>query len=216
MARSVRARKDVGRAAGVDAGAAERRRQILTEAGRLFARQGFEGTSMREIAAATGLLSGSLYYHFASKEELFVAVYEANIRAVSEAVSAAIQGIADPWDRLEAGAMAHCAALLASGDKTAILDARFPPVLSSVRDQLIRCRDDHDRLFDQLIEPLDLPPEIDRRLLRLHVLGALNGACVWYRSSSRFKPEEIGRQVVEVIRHARTGGQAKGADAAKA
>lgn len=203
MTRSTgRKRKDSER--GADAGAAERRKQILNEAGKLFAARGFEGASMREIAAATGLLSGSLYYHFASKEELFVAVYDANIRMVTEAVRTAIEGVEGAWARLEAGAIAHCESLL-TGDRTAVLDVKFPPGLQSVRSQLIQPRDEHERLFDSLIEPLDLPDGIDRNQFRLHLLGALNSAVTWYRPSSRLTPADVARQVVAVLRYARKG-----------
>lgn len=203
MARSTgRTRKDSDR--GADAGAAERRKQILTEAGKLFAARGFEGASMREIAAATGLLSGSLYYHFASKEELFVAVYDANIRMVSEAVRQAIETVEGPWNRLEAAGIAHCEALL-TGDRTSVLDVKFPPGLQGVRPRLIQSRDEHDRLFDSLIAPLDLPDDIDQTQFRLHVLGALNGAVIWYRPSSRLSPADVARNVIGVLRYARKG-----------
>lgn len=203
MARSPgRTRKDSER--GSDAGAAERRKQILLEAGKLFAARGFEGASMREIAAATGLLSGSLYYHFASKEELFVAVYDANIRMVSEAVRKALDGVEGAWPRFEAAAIAHCDSLL-TGDRTAVLDVKFPPSLLGVRPQLIQSRDEHERLFDSLIEPLDLPEDIDRNLFRLHVLGALNGAVLWYRPSSRMSPADVARSIIGVLRYARKG-----------
>ncbi|GHE46205.1 TetR family transcriptional regulator [Camelimonas fluminis] len=203
MARSTgRMRKDSER--GSDAGAAERRKQILTEAGKLFAARGFEGASMREIAAATGLLSGSLYYHFASKEELFVAVYDANIRMVSEAVRRAIEGVEGAWARLEAAAIAHCETLL-TGDRTAVLDVKFPPSLLGVRPRLIQSRDEHDRLFDSLIEPLELPDDINRNLFRLHVLGALNSAVIWYRPSSHMSPADVARHVIGVLRYVRKG-----------
>ncbi|MFC0284033.1 TetR/AcrR family transcriptional regulator [Camelimonas abortus] len=203
MARSTgRKRKDGER--GSDAGAAERRKQILAEAGKLFAARGFEGASMREIAAATGLLSGSLYYHFASKEELFVAVYQANIRMVTEAVQAAIEGVEGAWARLEAGAIAHCETLL-TGDRTAVLDVKFPPGLEAMRPQLIQPRDEHEKLFASLIEPLDLPDHIDRNIFRLHLLGALNGAVTWYRPSSRLTPADVARQIVGALRYVHKG-----------
>lgn len=42
----------------------------------LFARKGYEGTTMKEIADAVGIKKASLYAHFAGKEELFFAIYE--------------------------------------------------------------------------------------------------------------------------------------------
>src|SRR6202171_4473024 len=81
----------------------DRRRQILAAASELFARNGFEGTSIRDIAAASGVLSGSLYYHFASKEDLLFTVHQESLTAMRQEVETAIAGVADPWQRLEAG-----------------------------------------------------------------------------------------------------------------
>lgn len=47
-----------------------RRREIQSVAASMFVLRGFEGTTMREIAKAAGILPGSLYHHFTSKEEL--------------------------------------------------------------------------------------------------------------------------------------------------
>ena len=41
-----------------------RRAQLLDAAARLFRERGFHATSMRDIAKAVGMLSGSIYYHF--------------------------------------------------------------------------------------------------------------------------------------------------------
>jgi AcrR family transcriptional regulator len=48
----------------------ERREQILGIAAQLIARRGYSATTVRDIADAAGILSGSLYHHFASKEEI--------------------------------------------------------------------------------------------------------------------------------------------------
>lgn len=49
---------------------------ILDRSENLFREQGYNQVSMRDIAAATGMRQASLYYHFSSKEQLFVAVRE--------------------------------------------------------------------------------------------------------------------------------------------
>ncbi|MGH7917667.1 MAG: helix-turn-helix domain-containing protein, partial [Candidatus Binataceae bacterium] len=67
-----------------------RRGQLLDAAARLFRERGYHATSMRDIAKAVGMLSGSIYYHFDSKEEMLVAVYEEGARRFSEAVDSAV------------------------------------------------------------------------------------------------------------------------------
>lgn len=53
-----------------------RRDQILKTAADLFATKGYTRTSMRDVAAASGILAGSLYHHFASKEAIAVELVE--------------------------------------------------------------------------------------------------------------------------------------------
>lgn len=53
-----------------------RRDEILQAAADLFATEGYRNTSMREVAAASGILAGSLYHHFASKEAIAVELVE--------------------------------------------------------------------------------------------------------------------------------------------
>ncbi len=50
------------------------RAQIVRAAHELFVRQGYHGTSMRQIAQQAGIALGGLYNHFASKEDVFLAV----------------------------------------------------------------------------------------------------------------------------------------------
>ena len=68
-----------------------RRGRILDAAAVEFARSGYSATSVRDIAAAAGILPGSMYYHFASKEDLLAAVHAAGIRRIKERVLAAIE-----------------------------------------------------------------------------------------------------------------------------
>ena len=62
---------DVGRIAGVTA--AETRERLLQAAADVFARRGYDGTRVADIAGAAGVSNGALYAHFGSKAELMVA-----------------------------------------------------------------------------------------------------------------------------------------------
>lgn len=64
---------------------AKRTRLQLLEAGRaVFAEQGYAGTTVDEIAAAAGVSKGAYYFHFSSKEDVFVALIEEWVKDVSK------------------------------------------------------------------------------------------------------------------------------------
>jgi AcrR family transcriptional regulator len=68
----------MGRVAGVTAG--ETRERLLRAAADVFARQGYDGTRVADIAATAGVSNGALYAHFGSKAELLVAALRAHGR----------------------------------------------------------------------------------------------------------------------------------------
>lgn len=60
------------------------RERILDATLEHFAARGFEGTAMRELAAAVGVSTAALYYHFENKDALLVALLEPFLDAVSD------------------------------------------------------------------------------------------------------------------------------------
>jgi AcrR family transcriptional regulator len=176
------------------------RNRIVAAALDLFSTRGYEGTSIRDIAASVGMTTASLYYHFSSKEELFVIVHGLSIDAVTNAVEQAIEGISDPWDRLEAAAAAHCVTLFETDGTRAILTERISGGLAAVNDALVAQRDSYERLIQTLVDALTLPREIDRKLLRLHILGVMNFLPVWFRRDGPLSAAEIGRQMIGHLR----------------
>src|ERR1700704_4222792 len=65
------------------------RTRLLAVSARLFAKGGFEATSMRDIAGQAGMLAGSMYFHFPSKNDLIAAVYAAGGAEIGAAGAAA-------------------------------------------------------------------------------------------------------------------------------
>ena len=176
-----------------------RREELLLAAARLFAAHGFEATSMRDIARAVGMLAGSMYYHFASKEELVAACHARGVAQIVAAVSQAIEGVAEPWGRLEAACVAHLEALLGDTDFAAVVLQDFSRVSPELRVRLIAQRDEYERLFAGLVDVVPLRRNRDRRLLRLMMLGALNWTPTWYRQDGA-TPREIARSFVATLR----------------
>lgn len=176
-----------------------RRQQILEAAARHFSSAGYHATSMRDIAGDVGVLVGSIYYHFESKDALYIAVHGAAVDMMTEALLAALEGVTEPWERLEVAAAAHCEALNGDNAFVGVVTPIFPVTVGAVRDALAAQRDAYETIFTGLIGELDLAPEIDRHIFRLHILSALNGTKFWYRHGGK-TPSQIGRQLVSMLR----------------
>ena len=177
------------------------RDKLLAISARRFAKGGFEATSMRDIAGEAGMLAGSMYYHFPSKNELIAAVYEAGVAEIGAAVDAAVARPRVPWPRLEAACIAHLDSLLADKAHAAVMTADLSRLDPRLRRRLVVMRDGYERRFVELVAALPLPSGTDRSLWRLQLLGALNWTPTWYRPGGK-RPATIARAMVAALRHA--------------
>ena len=74
--------------------------QIIRIATRLFARRGYEGTSLRDIADEAKITKAALYYHFPNKEALYQRIVLDALRALIETVRAAIEAAPTPIEKV--------------------------------------------------------------------------------------------------------------------
>ena len=173
--------------------------QLLDEAARLFGTQGFHGTSIRDIVSAVDMLPGSIYYHFSTKDLLLLAVYAEAVRRISERVEAAVATKSDPWARLEAACVAHLEAVLEESGYAQVVIRVRPADVPSATTRLNEMRDAYERQFVELVDALPVAQGVDRRGLRLLLLGALNWTQTWYRPG-RHTPRAIARYFVKLLR----------------
>lgn len=184
-------------AIGDDAGSEQERSSlILLAAARLFAERGYEGTSVRDIAETVGLLPGSIYHHYPSKEDLFVSVHREGFRQLTVLVDAAVAQGTTPRQRLELLCAAHIDALVAVNPITTVagksLFGRHAPALEK---RLASDRQRYEDILRTLIAALPLKRGIDQSLLRKFILGALNWTLVWYKPGGK-SPGEIAAQLM--------------------
>ena len=179
------------------------RARLLAISARLFAKGGFEATSMRDIAGQAGMLAGSMYYHFPSKNDLIAAVYEAGVAEIGGAVDAAVASSRTrsrgPWARLEAACVAHLDSLLADQAHAAVMTADLGRLDRRLRRRLVAMRDGYEARFVELVAALPLPAATDRTLWRLQLLGALNWTPTWYRPGKK-SPAVLARSMVAALR----------------
>ena len=180
---------------------ANNRRELLLEiAAGFFVRKGFNGTSIRDIAKVAGMLPGSLYYHFPSKEALLVAVFEEGVQRISDAVDGALadcQG--DAWARLQTACAAHLATLLEGSDFAHVVVRVVPHDAPGAESELVALRNAYEARFITLVEDLPLPPSTDPSLFRLMLIGAMNHVPLWYREGQD-PPARLAQQFIANLR----------------
>lgn len=173
---------------------------VLDAAAAQFAAKGFQGASIRDIVSSVGMLPGSLYCHFATKDELLAAVYAEGVRRISIAVETAVARQTDPWERLEAACVAHLEALLDRSAFANVVISVSPASVPALAPTMVALRDGYERLFVDLVAALPLPPRSSRRTLRLMLLGALNWVPTWYRAEGGQSPGRLARAFVRLLK----------------
>ncbi|MDP6954147.1 MAG: TetR/AcrR family transcriptional regulator [Alphaproteobacteria bacterium] len=176
-----------------------RKRALMDAAATAFAAQGYRATTIRDVAGAVGMLPGSVYYHFPSKGALLLAVYDEAVTGIAVRVDAAIAGKSDPWARLEAAAVAHMETVLDDSAYAKVMVRVLPEDAEDAAAALTAARDSYEARFRDLFAALDLPPGASPASLRLMLLGALNGAQVWYRPGGE-TPAAIARSFVRSLK----------------
>ena len=174
--------------------------RLLDEAAHAFAQRGYAAASVRDIVGPVGMLPGSLYCHFATKEALLVAVYREGVERIGAAVDAAIASVDDPWLRLEAACVAHLSTLLDQTAYSQVVIRVRPSDAPAAEPELVLLRDSYEKRFTRLVAALPLTRPTDRSALRLMLMGALNWSQTWYRQGGGSEPERIARRFVGLLK----------------
>lgn len=83
------------------------REELVEVAVELFARNGFAGTSIRDIAEAVGRSVSNVYHYFENKEALWLAILERSVKALPARLRGAIESVSEPRDRITALVREH-------------------------------------------------------------------------------------------------------------
>ena len=163
------------------------RTRILDAAAALFRDQGYAAVSLRAIAAAAGMQSGSVYYHFRSKEEIVTEILNLGIERVHDQVSATIATLpvdTDAATLIRTGIRNHLKALFAFGAYTSANVRIYGQVPASARQGNLAVRRRYEGLWDDILSRAKtrggIHGRIDLATFRLLLIGSLNATLEWF------------------------------------
>jgi TetR/AcrR family transcriptional regulator, cholesterol catabolism regulator len=179
------------------------REAIRDAAMHLFGKQGFSGTSMRDIAGAVGVLPGSLYAHIASKEALLAEIVEDGINRFLEAVRPHADSEATPTDKLRAMVIAHVAVVADNPERSLVVFHQWRFLGSGNIQAAINKRREYEQAFIGVIEEGmkagAFRADLNLRIAVLTILGALNWTPEWLSPDGKLTPEVIGGLIADTL-----------------
>ncbi|GBE24994.1 HTH-type transcriptional repressor KstR2 [bacterium BMS3Bbin02] len=187
--------------------AASTRARIRTEAASLFSTQGFNGTSMAELAAAVGITKSSLYHHFPSKQALLSEIIEQTVSRVTPRVQEVADMDLPASDRLARAVTLHTIEAIRDREAIAcfIEEGRYlSPDFMAVH---VANRDQYEQVFQEIFSHGIESGEFIRQDVGIAVkaiLGMCNSVVRWYRPDGHQTPEKIAAQFAHLAVHGAT------------
>src|SRR5437764_131000 len=194
-----------GRRAGEAAnGGSERRAELLALAATMFAERGFVSTTVREIADAAGILSGSLYHHFDSKESMIEALLDGFLDRIGREYTEAASAGCDPVTTLRALVRVAFGALTTDRAAVAVMLNEYNVLVQYPRFAFLRdAVEATERLWVDVLDTGmrtgdfrdDVPADAVYRFLR----DAIWVSVRWYRPDGPQRPGDIADEYLTVL-----------------
>ncbi|THA65671.1 TetR/AcrR family transcriptional regulator [Streptomyces sp. A0958] len=182
----------------------ERRAELLATAAEVFAAQGYNATTVRRIADAAGMLAGSLYYHFDSKESMVDEILSTFLNELWEGYDAVLEAGLGPRETIEALVTESFREIDRHRDAVAIYQKEARHLAAQPRFQYL---DDSQQKFEKAwlgtlergVADGTFRADLDIRLTYRFVRDTVWVAASWYRPGGRHSPEEIARQYLSMV-----------------
>jgi AcrR family transcriptional regulator len=170
------------------------RERVLQAAAELFSRQGFDRTSMREVAELSGLGKSSLYHHIPGKQELLGEIVDRAVDQLLAALESESRAELPASERLRRAVHAHVVAYIDHRDSVACFIQEGRALQREQRDAYVAKRDRYEAWFRQIVARGIDDGEFEPTSVKLAVfalLGMCHWVVRWYRPDGEFAPEQI-------------------------
>jgi AcrR family transcriptional regulator len=163
----------------------------------MFARDGYEATTMRAIAGEVGIQAGSLYNHFASKEEILWDLTQGALMELTSRIRESMETLAvdaDAQARLCAFVDAHVRFHALNSDQASIVNRQMAGLSAMHYRQAVSLRATFEAQLGEILQEGNASGEfhvIDFRMSVIAILQMCISVSTWYRADGKLSPNEI-------------------------
>lgn len=186
------------------AAAQARRSELLDTAAEVFAEQGYNATTVRTIADHAGMLAGSLYYHFDSKESMLEEILRTFLDELWDGYDTVLASGLGPRETLRALVTESFREIDRHRAAVAIYQKESKQLVAQDRFAFLA---DSQRRFEKAwlstlqrgVAERVFRADLDVRLTYRFVRDTVWVAASWYRPGGQHSPEEIARQYLSMV-----------------
>ena len=179
-----------------------RRAEILKVSRALFREKGYHATTIRDIAEQSGLLSGSLYAHIRTKEDLLFEITDTIADQFIGGLEAVLQTDADPVTKFRAALAAHIGTVGQHIDAATVFSQEWRALSDERREQIQAKRDRYEQLWQQLLAEGVQKGEFRAeggRFSRIVILSVANWLYQWYDPAGPLDPPAVADRLADVL-----------------
>ena len=181
-----------------------RRDELLDLAATMFAERGLRATTVRDIADSAGILSGSLYHHFKSKEQMVEEVLRDFLDWLFGRYQQIVESEPNPLERLKGLFMTSFEAIEHRHAQVVIYQDEAKRLSSLPQFDFVDIRNKEQRtmwldLLNEGIEQGCFRPDIDVDVVYRFIRDTTWVSVRWYQPGGPLTAEEVGRQYLSIV-----------------
>jgi AcrR family transcriptional regulator len=177
---------------------------ILLHSARIFAEQGFAGTSIRDISRATGISLAGLYYYFESKQKLLYLIQKNTFTFVTERLHARLEAVHEPQSRLRILVQNHVEYFLSHPNEMKVLSHEDGALQPPYRDEVAAIKRRYYALAREIFDAVaaeGLKAGCNSRVAVLSLFGMMNWIYKWHNPKLDPGAEELTDEIVGIFLH---------------
>jgi AcrR family transcriptional regulator len=177
---------------------------ILQYSAQIFAEQGFEGASIRDISRATGISLSGLYYYFESKQKLLYLIQNNAFALILDRLKTRLHDVHEPQARLRVLVQNHIEYFLSHPNEMRVLSHEEEALESPYREEIAAIKRRYYALAREIFDGVaaaGLTPGLNSRVAVLCLFGMMNWVYKWHNAKVDPGAEQLTDTIVGIFLH---------------
>ncbi|MGX5219100.1 MULTISPECIES: TetR/AcrR family transcriptional regulator [Pseudomonas] len=178
------------------------RGKLLQTAAHLFRSKGYERTTVRDLASAVGIQSGSIFHHFKSKDEILRSVMEETVRYNTAMMQAALDEATTLRERVLALIRCELQSIMGgTGEAMAVLVYEWRSLSDEGRAHILALRETYEQIWLEVLAQAKAEGyfKADPFIIRRFLTGALSWTTTWFRSEGPMSLDQLAEEALSLV-----------------